>query len=198
MDALWPDQSPKSAVNSLHQTLFFLRRELEPWYEDGSTADYVRMESDLVFLDREPFQIDSVAFSRQTSDILATGTSSTRGPEMLRLYRGGFAPEFEYEDWAEGWRTHLHGLYLHLAHATAEALIRQGAYAEVVEVLTPVASLDPTAFELRATLVTSLARVGAVDAALAHYRSMAALQQRDLGVAAPDFEDLINESDPMD
>jgi hypothetical protein len=31
MDSLWPDQNPKSAMNSLHQTLFFLRRELEPW-----------------------------------------------------------------------------------------------------------------------------------------------------------------------
>ena len=51
MEGLWPDQSPKSAVNSLHQTLFYLRRDIEPWYEDGFTADYVRMETDMVFLD---------------------------------------------------------------------------------------------------------------------------------------------------
>ena len=42
---------PKSALNSLHQTIFFLRRELEPWYEDGATADYVHMDTELVRLD---------------------------------------------------------------------------------------------------------------------------------------------------
>ena len=105
MENLWPDQSPKSAMNSLHQTLFFLRRDIEPWYEDGSTADYVRMESDVVFLDQDLFRVDSVAFVRQASDILATGSALGRGAEMLRLYRGVFAPEFEYEECAEDWRT---------------------------------------------------------------------------------------------
>ena len=33
---------------------------------------------------------------------------------MLALYRGHFAPEFEYEEWADEWRTHLHTTYLHL------------------------------------------------------------------------------------
>ena len=137
MEGLWPDQSPGSAINSLHQTLFVLRRDLEPWYEEGATADYVRMESDMVFLDSEIFQIDSVSFNRQATDILRTGTASERGPEMLRLYRGRFAPEFEYEEWADPWRTQLHATYLHLAHATARALIRDGRVAEAVDVLTP-------------------------------------------------------------
>ena len=34
-------------------------------------------------------------------------------------YAGRFAPEFEYEEWAIGWRDRLHALYLHLVHATA-------------------------------------------------------------------------------
>jgi DNA-binding SARP family transcriptional activator len=193
MDSLWPDQSPKSALNSLHQTLFYLRREIEPWYEDGSTAGYVHMESDLVYLDRELFQIDSVAFARQAADILSTGSALQRGQEMLRLYKGWFAPEFEYEEWAESWRTHLHGLFLHLAHSTTDALKDQRRFAEIVEVLTPVASLDPTAFELRGTLVAALAEVGAADAAMAHYRNMVALQERDLGIKPPSFDALLKD-----
>jgi DNA-binding SARP family transcriptional activator len=191
MDSLWPDQNPKSAMNSLHQTLFFLRRELEPWYEDGSTADYVRVESDLVYLDRELFQIDSVAFARQVSDILGTGTALARGPEMLRLYKGGFAPEFEYEEWTEEWRTHLHGSFLRLAHATAQALIREGRFSDVVELLSPVVTVDPTAFDLRMTLVACLAAIGAADAAHAQYRSMVTAYERDLGLPAPRYEDVI-------
>ena len=92
MEGIWPDQSPKSAINSLHQTLFFLRRDIEPWHEDGSTADYVRMEGDMVFLDGELFQIDSVAFNRQVAEIVRKGTARDQGPEMLRLYRGNSRP----------------------------------------------------------------------------------------------------------
>ncbi len=142
MEGLWPDQSPRSAINSLHQTLFVLRRDLEPWYEEGATADYVRMESDMVYLDAELFQVDSVSFNRQVTDILRTGTASDRGPEMLRLYRGRFGPEFEYEEWADPWRTQLHGAFLHLAHATAQALIRDRRVADAADVLTPIMQVD--------------------------------------------------------
>jgi ATP/maltotriose-dependent transcriptional regulator MalT/DNA-binding SARP family transcriptional activator len=192
MDSLRPDQSPKSASNSLHQTLFFLRRDIEPWYEDGSTADYVHMESDVVRLDPDLFQIDSIAFARQASDIFASHSSATRGPELLALYHGRFAPEFEYEDWAEEWRTHLHTTYLRLAHSTASALLKDGRYADVVEMLAPVAALDPTAFDLRSTLVGCLAIIGATDAAQAHYRSMALAHERDLGLPARPYAEIVD------
>ena len=101
MEQLWPDQNPRSASNSLHQTLFFLRRDIEAAKEQGPTADYVRMESDLIYLNPELVQIDSVAFHRQGAAVLAARQSEASGREILRLYAGRFAPEFEYEDWAE-------------------------------------------------------------------------------------------------
>jgi DNA-binding SARP family transcriptional activator len=192
LESLWPDQSPRSAINSLHQTLFFLRRDIEPWYEEGSTANYVRMESDMVFLDPEMFQVDSVAFNRQVADIMRTGTARDRGPDMLKLYRGRFAPEFEYEEWAESWRTQLHGAYLHLAHSVASAFARDGRYSEAVEILLPVMLVDPLAFDLRGMLVACLAAQGSADAAVAHYRSLATLYSRDLGVPAPSYDDVIS------
>ena len=191
MEALWPDQTPKSALNSLHQTIFFLRRELEPWYEDSATADYVHMDAELVYLDPDLFQVDSVAFARQSADIVGAGTAGSRGPEMLALYRGHFAPEFEYEDWASEWRTHVHTSYLHLAHATSTDLIGEGRYGEVVEVLTPVVALDPSAFELRGALVGCLAKAGARDASLAQYRSMAVAHERELGLPARSYAELV-------
>jgi DNA-binding SARP family transcriptional activator len=191
MDGLWPDQSPKSAINSLHQTLFFLRRDIEPWYEDGSTADYVRMEGDMVYLDSELFQVDSVAFNRQVAEIMRKGTVREQGPEMLRLYRGRFAPEFEYEEWAEDWRTQLHAAYLHLAHTTVAALVRAGLVAEAVDVLTLVTATDPHAFDLRASLISCLASLGSLDAAQAHYRTLSMLHVRDLGVPVRPFDEIV-------
>ena len=197
MEALWPDQTPKSALNSLHQTIFFLRRELEPWYEDGASADYLHMDAEIVRLDQDLFQVDSIAFARQAAEIIRTGTAATRGPEMVARYRGHFAPEFEYEDWAEEWRTHLHTTYLRLAHATSSALVADRRYGEVVEVLTPVAALDPAAYELRGTLVGCLAAAGAKDAALAQFRSLAIAHERDLGVPVRPYEDLLDDVSAM-
>jgi DNA-binding SARP family transcriptional activator len=198
MEALWPDQTPKSALNSLHQTIFFLRRELEPWYEDGSSAEYLHVDAELVRLDPELFQVDSVAFARQAADIIGSGSAVASGPGMLRLYRGPFAPEFEYEEWASEWRTHLHTAYLRLAHATATALLAQKRFGEVVEVLTPVTAIDPTAFDIRSTLVGCLAAAGANDAALAHYRSLCAAHERDLGLPVRPFLELVEAVLPKD
>jgi DNA-binding SARP family transcriptional activator len=195
MESLWPDQSPKSAMNSLHQTLFFLRRDIEPWYEEGTTADYVRMESDMVLLDTDLFQVDSVAFNRQAADIAATKTAAERGPELLRLYRGGFAPEFEYEEWSQEWRAQLHGSYLHLAHLAAAEMVSAGHYSNAVDLLAPVVLVDPLAYELRSTLIACLAKVGAVDAAQSHYKSLAMLHSRDMGVPAPSWDETIRTLD---
>jgi ATP/maltotriose-dependent transcriptional regulator MalT/DNA-binding SARP family transcriptional activator len=196
MESLWPEQTPKSALNSLHQTLFFLRRDIEPWFQEGSTASYVRMESDLVYLDSDLFQVDSVAFMRQAADILASNASPERGAELLRLYVGRFAPEFEYEEWADEWRTQLHGTYLHLAHSTGEALMQGRRYREAAEVLSRVATIDPLAFELRAMLVAALAAVGSSDAAMTHYKNLADLHARDLGVPIRPYDDMISGAAP--
>jgi ATP/maltotriose-dependent transcriptional regulator MalT/DNA-binding SARP family transcriptional activator len=192
MDSLWPDQDPGTAVGSLHQTLFFLRRDIEPWYEDGATAGYVHLEGEVVRLDGDLFQIDSVAFARQAAEILSAGDAAEKGPRMLALYKGHFAPEFEYEEWAEEWRTHLHSTFLRLAHATADGLVRQKRFATASDVLGPVVALDPVAFDLGATYVTCLVRAGATDAAVAHYRSLASAYEREQGVPFRTFEAIVD------
>jgi DNA-binding SARP family transcriptional activator len=192
LENLWPDQTPKSAMNSLHQTIFHLRRDIEPWFEDGTTAEYVHLEGELVRLDSGLFQVDSVAFARQAATIIAKGTASAEGPSMLSLYSGYFAPEFEYEEWASEWRSFLHTTYLRLAHATAGTLVSEGRHGEAVDVLGPVATLDPSAYDLRAVLVGCLAAVGATDAAQAQYRSLAALYERDLELPFRSYEEVID------
>jgi DNA-binding SARP family transcriptional activator len=112
---------------------------------------------------------------------------------LLALYRGRFAPEFEYDEWAEEWRTHLHATYLHLAHATSRALIEDHRFGEAVEVLTPVSNIDSTAYELRSALIACLAATGATDAAQAHYRSMAASHERDLGLPARPYAAIVKQ-----
>jgi DNA-binding SARP family transcriptional activator len=197
MESLWPDQSPQSALNSLHQTLFFLRRLLEPWQDEGIPSAYIRMEADVVLLNPDLFQIDSVAFQRQAIAILASRQCAQQGPFMLRLYKGTFAPEFEYEPWADDWRTQVHATFLRLADATSRELMDAAEVELAADLLTHVTSVDPSALELRGRLVRAMAMLGAKDAAQAQYRGLVAAYDRELGEPAPSFRVLVEGVDSM-
>ena len=193
MEQLWPNQTPTSATNSLHQTLHFVRRDIAPWHDGGATADYVPLDAELVYLDPELVQVDSVAFMRQASEALGSSDVTRNGPAILRLYTGRFAPEFEYEDWAEDWRTLLHAQFLHLSQATAASLLAARRVQPAIEVLTHAVEIDGLAFDLRSTLIRTLARTGAADAAADHYRHYANLSKRELGVRAPPLDALLKD-----
>jgi two-component SAPR family response regulator len=141
--------------------------------------------------DPELVQVDSVAFMRQASEALASRNPMEVGLSISRLYTGRFAPEFEYEDWAEDWRTLLHAQFLRLSQVTATGLVKAGRYQEAIEVLTRAVELYPLALDLRAGLIRALVRDGSIDAATDHYRQYVRLSKRELGIRAPRLEELI-------
>ena len=51
LEALWPSQSPAGAANSLHQTLFYLRRDIDPYFNESHSVHYLVVEPDLVYFD---------------------------------------------------------------------------------------------------------------------------------------------------
>jgi len=193
MEGLWPNQSPTAATNSLHQTLHFIRREIAPWSSSGPPVNYVRLDSELIYLDQELVQVDSIAFMRQATDALSSRDLASVGVSIVRLYRGRFAPEFEYEDWAQDWRTLVHAQFLRLCQATAAALLKSGQLQTAIDVLSQAVELDPLAFEARRTLIYVLFKAGAADAAADHYRHYAAAMQRELGMRAPPFDEVVRD-----
>ena len=73
-----------TAGNSLHQTIYFLRRVFEPDYREGLSAGYVGFDGDVVSLDRD--LIDTT--SRRTWELLG----QARTPDPGREPRTCFAP----------------------------------------------------------------------------------------------------------
>ena len=63
---LWPDQDPGSALNSLNQTVYFLRRVFEPDYRDETSPRYVGQDGETIWLD--PDLVDSR--SRRCADLI--------------------------------------------------------------------------------------------------------------------------------
>jgi len=192
LDELWPDASPSDALNSLHQTMYYLRRCIDEWYDDATSADYVVLESELIYLEPAFVVVESVHFQQQAA--LAIGAPDPRplGVPTLLGYRGTFAPEFEYEEWAIDYRGRVHAQYLRLVHAVADAQIVDGAYGQAATVLASALQNDPTAFELEAQLVKALWLGGSRAAALEHFRHYAHAHQRELGLAAPTLHDLMS------
>jgi DNA-binding SARP family transcriptional activator len=199
MEALWPDQDPCAATNSLHQTLHYVRRAIAPWRQTGLGADYIAMDAEVVFLDPELVQVDSVAFMRQATEVLSAGSAARRGAGLMRLYVGGFAPEYEYEEWTLDWRNLVHTTFLHLAHRTAVLLMEHLRPSEAVEVLSHAVSVDGQALELHALLVRALDLTGAKDAARQQYRFYATAVRRELGIEPPPMGELLEGGeDPVD
>jgi two-component SAPR family response regulator len=191
LEELWPDLDPEAAANSLNQTLYFLRRDIDPWYTDGISADYVVNESELVWLDRELVQVESVDFHRDASEVLASGQEVTDGVAVVERYIGRFAPEFEYEEWAIGWRDRLHALFLHLVHATGRALHESGRDHDALTLLLAAVNVDPDALELETELVRVYARVGADGASARQYSHFAEAYRRELGTEPPSLPELL-------
>lgn len=197
LDAIWPNQSPEGAANSLHQTLYFLRRDIDPCFEDGHSVDYMVVEPDVVYLDPDLVQVDSAAFFRQVSAAIASDNVAELAMPLLRDYQAKFALDFEYEEWSLAWRDQLHGLFLDMAQATANALVTNGRHHLAAEVLERVLAIDPYVLDLEATLVIALHRAGATAAAVHQYRHYAKAHEEELGVVAPTLAVLLGAAEQI-
>src|SRR4029079_11452270 len=95
LDALGRDLDPEVAVNSLNQTIYFLRRVFEEAYSDDLTPGYVHHDSDVVWLDPDLFS-GSTGACNVTNRELPPKPSPDEVDRLTRLYRGRFALDFEY------------------------------------------------------------------------------------------------------
>jgi len=109
LEALWPELGPDTAGNSLHQTIYFLRRVFEPDFREGLSASYVRYDGEVVSLNDRLLDTDSRRCWKIIGE-LGGGTGEVES--LLRLYQGRFAIDFAYEDWAADYRDNLHAAVL--------------------------------------------------------------------------------------
>jgi LuxR family transcriptional regulator, maltose regulon positive regulatory protein len=189
MDALWPDINPEAAANSLNQTIYFLRRVLEPEYEEENSPGYLRQESDLVFLDQDLVYAES---SRCAALIarLDRSPSPDLVEQLSASYEGKFAMDFAYEEWATDFRDWLHIAYLQLLEVAIAKDIAAGKYARSVLLARRALEVDPRLDTLGLSLLRLLKGSGAHSAAAEQYARYAALLRQEIGVEPPPYETL--------
>jgi len=102
VDILWPEADAEAGVNNLNQTVFQLRRYLDPSYRAGDSPDYVISTSDEVKLNNRLVRTDLAEILRLPQR-LAGGNGRSRAEivgGVVDLVHGDFLGDLRYEDWA--------------------------------------------------------------------------------------------------
>ncbi len=188
LEAIWPDLEPDTALNSLNQTVYFLRRIFEPEFTEDTTPGYVGQDGETVWLDLELVR----SRSRNCRELIRSMSSSPDPGavmDLAREYHGRFALDFLYEDWTASFRDSLHASYLRIVEAALHEDMDSGHYGRGIQVAQLAIDAEPEAEELQLAL-TRLYRLSGSLAAAAEQYEHYARSQRDLGLEPEPFDQL--------
>ena len=185
LDALWPDASPSAAVNNLNQTVFQLRRVLDPAYRDGISPPYIVSSLDGISLNADLVRIDWIDLQRRFSKLGAGALPADETLEFaLSVVRGQYLQESVYEDWSEPPRQRVHqflrGALLPLVESPSIAATTR------VRIGTAVVALDDFDELAHVALGRALAESGRRIAGLNLVRRLAARLEDELSEPPPD------------
>ena len=186
---MWPNMDPSSAVNSLNQSIYFLRRVFETEYSEETTAGYVHQESDLVWLDRDLI----VATSAVCADLVAEyGRSGDPGfaEQLSEAYVGRFALDFAYDEWSADFREWLHVAYLQVIETQIRLDVDNGNYRRGISLARRALEIEPRNEDLELSLLKLLRVAGAHSAAAEQYNRYANVLRSDLGVDPPSRDEV--------
>lgn len=189
IDALWPEMEPEAGANSLNQTSYFLRHILEPTATDDCSANLLGSRADLIWLDTD-------LVTSRSSDCLGLISTMRRNPSpelvtrLAETYRGRFAVDFIYDDWAAGFRDSLHASYLDRVERAIVADTKAGAFERALSVAQLALQADPEAEQIELCLLRLYRRMGATAAAAEQYSHYAGVLRDQLGLEAPPLESI--------
>jgi DNA-binding SARP family transcriptional activator len=188
IDSLWPDHDPGSALNSLNQTAYFLRRVFEPEYREDTSPGYLGQDAETIWLDQDLVECRS----RRCIEIIRSmpGEPTPEGALALaREYEGRFALDFAYDDWTTDYRDGLHAAYLRVMEQAIRMDLNSGQVARGTFLAERALDVDHESEEIQIALIR-LYRVSGAHAAAAEKYAQYARSVRDLGVEPIPLNDL--------
>jgi DNA-binding SARP family transcriptional activator len=189
LDAMWPELDPEVAVNSLNQTIYFLRRVVEPDYVEDLSPGYFHHDSELVWLDSELIRSQS-ATTKELIRSLPPQPSPDEVDRLVSAYTGRFALDFEYEEWAGAYRDSLHASYLEVVERSVADDFRAGHFDRGIAVARRALDIDSTAENLEVSLLRLYKATGAHAAAAEQYAHYSSVLRHELGIEPPTLESL--------
>jgi DNA-binding SARP family transcriptional activator len=189
LDALWPELDPADALNSLNQTVYFLRRVLEDPYVEDQSPGYVHHNSDLIWLDGELVASRS-NLCRRLIKRLPADPEPAEVEALVETYRGRFALDFEYEEWATPYRDWLHASFLEIVERAVSNDLESGHFDRGIRLAQRVLDVDSAAEHVEVSLLRLYRASGAHAAAAEQYGHYATVMRDQLGIEPPPLESL--------
>ena len=189
MESLWPDLDPSAALNSLNQTIYFLRRVIEPDFNEGTSPGYLHHEGELIWL-------DSRLVASRANECRALIGNLSGAPTVQQVdalserYAGRFALDFEYEDWAVPYRDWLHASYLETIEQAVREDSRNAHFERAIRLARRGLAIDPGAEALELLLLRTYRMSGAHAAAAEQYEHYASVLRNELGIEPPPLDAL--------
>jgi DNA-binding SARP family transcriptional activator len=190
LEALWPELDPGQAANSLHQTVYFLRRVFEPEYVEDLSPGYLHHDPDVLWLDRELVASRSHEYRSLAASIGALATPS-QAERISEVYAGRFALDFAYEEWAVPVRDSMHARYLEIVERAVSHDADSGQIDRAIRLAQRALDVDPQLDEVEKTVIRLYTVAGAHAAAAEQYGHYS-IGQRELGLDPPTLGDLLN------
>ncbi len=189
LDALWPDLDPDTAANSLNQTLYFLRRVFEEEYAEDLSPGYIRHEGDVIWLDQDLIS----SRSGQCLHLLRSLPPDPTPDDVDRLsglYRGRFALDFEYEEWASAYRDNVHAAYLEVVERSLLKDVSSGHHSRAITIARRALEVDPRSDQIEVSLLRLYKATSAHSAAAELYVHYSTVLRDELGVEPPPLDSL--------
>jgi LuxR family transcriptional regulator, maltose regulon positive regulatory protein len=189
IETLWPEIDPEKARGSLWQSVYQLRRTLEPDLVEPRASRYVRVEEPGYRLEPGDGHLydaaELEAAVRSADRLAAAGRARAAEPHYTRaleLYKGEFLGEFPYEEFLAPTREHLRELHLRACGRLAALRAAARAWAEVVPLCRRSLREDPYGEEQHLRLIEALAALGHRHEALEAWREFEARITGELGL----------------
>jgi len=189
VDALWPEMAPEVAVNSLNQTVYFLRRVFEPNYKEDHSAGYIHHDSDVLWLDPQLIRSRSQE-CRNLIDSLGPDPTPAQVDRLSEIYVARFALDFSYEEWSVPYRDALHVAYLNVVEGAVGRDMEAGHFERGIRLARRALDIDPELENIELSLLRLYRVTGAHSAAAEQYEHYAAYLRDELGVEPPPLASL--------
>jgi DNA-binding SARP family transcriptional activator len=187
LEALWPELEPSVALNSLNQTVYFLRRVFEPEFSEDLSPGYLQHDSNVLWLDADLVAARSTSCWDLVREATA-GWSPSNVEALASNYVGKFALDFAYEEWAIAYRDSLHAAFLQVIETAVARDTAMGAFDRAIDLARRALAADPDAEEIEISLLRLYRLSGAHSAAAEQYAHYANAVRREIGVEPPAIE----------
>ena len=188
LDSLWPELDPEVAINSLNQTLYFLRRVFEESYSEDLSPGYVHHDSDVLWLDPELVSSRSVECRRLVRESAASAESGRSRAVELDCIAADSPSTLSTRSGPAAYRDSLHAAYLEIVERSVLDDFAAGHYDRGIRIARRALEVDATAEQIEISLLRLYRASGAHAAAAEQYAHYAAVMREELGMEPPPLE----------